>query len=993
VDVVVQAVSDGIPDGSHQIEVTAEAPGYVILGDVLWIEDSQAQRLALDVSIDSIGEEVGGLATTATVRRSGDTSGDLEVLLTSTDPTQIWLPDAVTIPADADAAEFEIHVINDPDVDGDQTVEVIGYVEDHTIVQARHLLKVMDDDTSDVQTIGGRLQTSLPDGAYQVLTNLEVLGGTTWRLEPGCRLEFQPDTGVLVAGTLFAEGDPDRPIVLSSAAATPAPGDWSGIKFTARGGDRNMLDHVVVEYASTGVWLHGINDPRLTLSHADVRYASGHGVAIDAGPSDSIGTSDVIIARSRVHHNGGDGIFMKSFATSCSGSSGAHPAIDGNEIYHNGGDGIQMVASYVAQPGCPIRNAFTNPLVTRNVIHDNTGNGIAGAASGDGVFGDGNIGATIQNNLVFGNLHGMWFTESGGSDLYPVITHNTVDSNREAGIFHENFLRANFVGNNVTNNRIGVEAWYSWTPTAGTIAHNNVWGNTDGNWSRYPTAFGDPTTTNGNGTPADAEMNISEDPQYQGIERSVPWDFFLWSTSPSVDAGPASGSPGTDFAGEMRGTVSDIGFDEALVRGEHIFYNRSAFDGNNPAAGAEDDGAIATDKRGLPPGHRASFVNYSSRELGLNGLMVDLDHLPDPDAIGGAQFEFLAGSTDNPADWAAAPTPSISVRPGAGVGGSDRVTMIWEDGAILKQWLRVRVKADDVTGLTVPHEFFVGNAPGESGNAATNAFVDGTDFAAARDHQRDLVDPAPVDFPWDYNRDSLVDDADTAIVRDHTTNFLTALPLISVDPTYRLTPPRSRDAPAPATPEYGSATAPVVARQIPGGGCHWLCQCARSLPMPALAKPVAPMRTGQFQLDAVQANVGLWEVAQSSAHADRLAVGATGELADEPAGQESEVRIPKVVLMDVLRSLPSLGRLHDIPHDSILCGEGLPRQSTRVDPLPAIDPCAVGAIFQQVDREVQEVTSLEEDLAELLSGGERKEGLSQSCSAKTPLGCTTRAQP
>ena len=49
---------------------------------------------------------------------------------------------------------------------------------------------------------------------------------------------------------------------------------------------------------------------------------------------------------------------------------------------------------------------------------------------------------------------------------------------------------------------------------------------------------------------------------------------------------------------------------------------------------------------------------------------------------------------NNPAGWATATAPaSVTVRAGAGVDGSDRVTLLWANGAIVNQWLQVSVLA------------------------------------------------------------------------------------------------------------------------------------------------------------------------------------------------------------------------------------------------------------------------------------------------------------
>ena len=53
--------------------------------------------------------------------------------------------------------------------------------------------------------------------------------------------------------------------------------------------------------------------------------------------------------------------------------------------------------------------------------------------------------------------------------------------------------------------------------------------------------------------------------------------------------------------------------------GRHVFYNNSAFDGNDPRANADDDLAVAPDKQALLPGQTATFVNYTSYGGGING--------------------------------------------------------------------------------------------------------------------------------------------------------------------------------------------------------------------------------------------------------------------------------------------------------------------------------------------------------------------------------------
>lgn len=226
------------------------------------------------------------------------------------------------------------------------------------------------------------------------------------------------------------------------------------------------------------------------------------------------------------------------------------------------------------------------------------------------------------------------------------------------------------------------------------------------------------------------------------------------------------------------------------VTGRHVFYNNSSFDGGNPVANIDDDGAIPLDpdsasdpllgKTALLPGETATFQHYTSYNKGINGIMIDIMNLAKPMELNTADFEFRLGNDDDPGMWDAAPAPNnIAVRTGAGVHGADRITITWQDNVIQKQWLQVTVKISGNTGLVSNDVFYFGNAVGETGNNPNEAIVDVFDVAGVRDNPRSSANPAPIDNRYDFNRDTLVDVFDFAIARDHTTNSETALRLIT----------------------------------------------------------------------------------------------------------------------------------------------------------------------------------------------------------------------
>ena len=254
------------------------------------------------------------------------------------------------------------------------------------------------------------------------------------------------------------------------------------------------------------------------------------------------------------------------------------------------------------------------------------------------------------------------------------------------------------------------------------------------------------------------------------------WDLSLARILPNHPFGPFD----TEFAGiPAHVTNGSITVQPTQVLARHVFYNDSAWDGKDAGAGPADDAAIATDKSALLPGETATFVNYTSYSKGINGLIIDIARLPDPLELTLDDFEFRVGRNNDSSTWSVAPTPSLSARPGEGVDGSDRITLVWPDNVIQQQWLEVRLKSGARTLLPEDDLFYFGNAIGETGNDPGGTLVTSIDVIAARDHQRGPFDLASADDVYDFNRDRLVSSIDVIVARDHQVGPLKALPLIS----------------------------------------------------------------------------------------------------------------------------------------------------------------------------------------------------------------------
>jgi hypothetical protein len=268
-------------------------------------------------------------------------------------------------------------------------------------------------------------------------------------------------------------------------------------------------------------------------------------------------------------------------------------------------------------------------------------------------------------------------------------------------------------------------------------------------------------TNNGNGTWTLADNAIAP-PLTAGTYNVV-------ATATNVD-----GSANDATANEL--TILPI---NASIAGRHLFYNQSFFDGNNAAATAGDDGAIDTTKSALLPGGTGSFANYSGYSLGLNGVMVDIAGTHGTISID--DFSIRVGNNNTPGTWAAGPSPtSVTLRAGAGVGGSDRYTLIFANNAIQKTWAQITVLANGDTNLAANDVFYFGNAIGEVGNSSGNAIVTAADEALIRTNFTTGFGTVPVTSPYDINKNRFVQASDAALARANQTTAFSALRLIVV---------------------------------------------------------------------------------------------------------------------------------------------------------------------------------------------------------------------
>jgi len=536
----------------------------------------------------------------------------------------------------------------------------------------------------------------------------------------------------------------------------------------------------------------------------------GHGGAVYAANS----TVPVVVRHSRLqdNHTGNGGAGSGTDSLGGHGGSGGAVYVDAADLIAEtstldanytgsggnagtwGGDGGDGGGIVVFRASATISGS----LLTAN---NTGGNGTGGIISGDA--GDG----------------GGVYNEPSDAAKLLTIANTTIDDNAAShnggGIAHWGDATANVTNATITRNT-ALSGGGVWTVDDTITLHNTIVAtNSSGDVSGIPNN-------------ASSHNLIGGDPVLGPLTDNggLTLSRIPLAGSPAIDAGSNARAADAGLAGDQRGyyrvadgdgngsQLVDMGAVEygatmaADVVARHVFYNDSYFD-DGPAANAADDGALALTpaeashpelgKTPLLPGQSATFQNVTSYDKGINGIMIDVFGLADAGGLSATDFEFKTGNDDNPAAWADAPPPSsVTVRTGAGEGGSDRVTLVWPNytppspnpavQAVAGAWLEVTMLVTANTGLLTPDVFYFGNALADSGTGNTDdhALVSAIDFGAVRDNPRSPNNRAGIDHFADYNRDSLVNAVDFGLVRDNPASPSTALALITV--------------PAPASP-------------------------------------------------------------------------------------------------------------------------------------------------------------------------------------------------
>lgn len=124
VDFTVDAVDDDLQDGEQSVTVTATTDGFFAANIAVTVVDNEDPIPTIDLSADPVLISENGGVSMVTIEVSEASADGYTFDLSSSDESELTVPAMVEILPDETMATFTVTAVDDPDVDGGQTVTV-----------------------------------------------------------------------------------------------------------------------------------------------------------------------------------------------------------------------------------------------------------------------------------------------------------------------------------------------------------------------------------------------------------------------------------------------------------------------------------------------------------------------------------------------------------------------------------------------------------------------------------------------------------------------------------------------------------------------------------------------------------------------------------------------------------------------------------------------------------------------------------------------------
>jgi PKD repeat protein len=197
----------------------------------------------------------------------------------------------------------------------------------------------------------------------------------------------------------------------------------------------------------------------------------------------------------------------------------------------------------------------------------------------------------------------------------------------------------------------------------------------------------------------------------------------------------------------------------AEVAGQYLFFNDSVYDGNGTSVTAADMSAIADGIIALLPGEASDGTNASSYVYGIDGIVIEVNNLLNPDEVTINDFQFAVGNSSDTDQWEQAPTPTLTLVEKDIAEGTDRFFLHWDNQAVINTWLSVVMLANTNTSLEADEVFYFGNLVGDVDGDGSVGIADV--FSIWNNRTRSSSDPqADVNSLYDIDKDGKVNISD-----------------------------------------------------------------------------------------------------------------------------------------------------------------------------------------------------------------------------------------
>jgi hypothetical protein len=344
-------------------------------------------------------------------------------------------------------------------------------------------------------TVSGAIAASVVWSESTLLSGTVTINpGVILTILPGVTVFGGPGAELVVNGTLIAGGTPEAPIYFTSSSASPAPGDWLGIRISKSSQDFYMA-YTLVQYAENGVFFRANAEGSANLSgtiHHSTLQHNQRGLHVyvrpDASPWTFTAASHVTVTHNLIYSNTIAGMV---FSTDAGGGTTLNSSlVEHNRIEENA-TGI-LITSNTWWLG----HSNNHPIIRNNSLRANETYGIdiAGYGSSDGSGSDTKVLPTVENNLFDANATGLrLYLNPQGADgtqlVNPTVRYNTF-RNGQTGILLEDLqaydtLTAT-IETNVFYGFAGVDAGaYAIENTTGRgiVADDNYWGDDPAEWA------------------------------------------------------------------------------------------------------------------------------------------------------------------------------------------------------------------------------------------------------------------------------------------------------------------------------------------------------------------------------------------------------------------------------------------------------------------------------------------------------------------------------